>query len=107
MVLIATWSVPDPANGVLLNYTITCNGSTSETFPAITVTVTVAGLQPYTVYSCSVVAMTIGGVGDAFNTAEERTSEDGNDYQGHGLLEEGCGKSWEGVIYGRSAGNLY
>ena len=65
MVLIATWSVPDPANGVLLNYTITSNDSISETLPAPTVTVTVAGLQPYTMYSCSVVAMTIGCVGDA------------------------------------------
>ena len=92
MVLIATWSLPDPANGVLLDHTITCNGSTSETFPAATMTVTVAGLQPYTVYSCSVVAMTIGGVSDASNTAEERTAEDGKDHQGHRLLEEGCGK---------------
>ena len=43
-------------------------------------------------YSCSVVAMTIRCVGDACNTAEERTAEDGKDHQGHGLLEEGCGK---------------
>ena len=92
MVLTATWSVPDPANGVLLNYTITCNGSISVTFPAPAVTVTVAGLQPYTVYSCSVVARTNGGVGDASNTAEERTAEDGKDHQCHGLLEEGCGR---------------
>ena len=34
---------------------------------------------------CSVVAMTIGGVGDASKTAEERTAEDGKDHQGHGL----------------------
>ena len=83
MVLMATWSVPDPANGVLLNYSITCNDSISETFPApslvTTVNVTVAGLQPYTVYSCSVVARTNGGVGNASNTAEERTAEDGKD----------------------------
>ena len=107
MVLIATWSVADPVNGVLLSYTITCNGSISETFPALTMTVTVAGLQSYTVYSCSVVARTIGGVGDASNTAEEGTVKDGKDHQGHGLLEEGCGNSWkEGVQYGRSAGNF-
>ena len=40
-------------------------------------------------YSCSVVAKTIGGVGDASITTEERTVEDGKDHQCHGLFEEG------------------
>ena len=68
MVLMSTWSVPDPANGILLNYTITCNGSISETFPALMVIVTDLwqGCNPTqcTHARCLFVG-TVGGVGDA------------------------------------------
>jgi len=80
-VLMASWNVPAPSNGVLLNYTLSCNGIVTGTFlhPMMSaeVSVMVTGLSANTQYNCSVVARTNGGTGNASNTDSATTVEDG------------------------------
>ena len=89
MELEARWTIPEEPNGVILSYTVMCNGSevmtSSMTFGGSDVqlgreneiSVTLVGLDPFTVYECSVSAATNGGVGDASETAVARTEQDG------------------------------
>ncbi len=81
--LVARWLVPTPTNGVILNYTITCQPAVSVTLPAEVsppgseVTTNLTVLSAYTEYSCSVVARTNAGTGNSSNTDVERTDEAG------------------------------
>ena len=77
----ASWGIPDPANGEIQNYTITCNGSIrfdveDETADSFTLT----GLEPYTAYECSVFAATKGGQGMDSSRVTATTTEDGKRY---------------------------
>ncbi len=74
----ASWTIPDPANGVIQNYTVICNDSFVFHFDDATVSVTLTGLQPYTVYSCFVSAATNGGMGDGSQPSLARTDEEGS-----------------------------
>ena len=89
MELEARWTIPEEPNGIILNYTVMCNGSevmtNSMTFGDSDaqlgsgdneISVTLVGLDPFTVYECSVSAATNGGVGDASETAVARTEQD-------------------------------
>ena len=78
----ARWSAPDPANGIIMTYTIRC---TSNTQPPDSFT-DVAGnmlsfildnLRPYTSYSCNVSATTGGGEGPATEMMTAQTDEAG------------------------------
>ena len=90
MELEARWIIPEEPNGAILNYTVMCNGSevmaNSMTFGGSDaqlgsgeneISVTLVGLDPFTVYECSVSAATNGGVGDVAETAVARTEQDG------------------------------
>ncbi len=81
----ASWTIPDPANGVIQSYTVTCNESITFNFPgsqSAMVSVTLndqqtAQLAPFTVYECTVSAATNGGVGPVSEPSIARTVEDG------------------------------
>ena len=78
----ASWIIPEFPNGVIMNYTVVCNGSIISIYDANLGSgderaVTLTGLDPYTVYECSVFATTDGGVGNASETSVARTAEDG------------------------------
>ena len=91
MKLEARWTIPEESNGIILNYTVMCNGSevmtSSMTFGGSDaqlgsgrdneISVTLVGLDPFTVYECSVSAATNDGVGNASETAVARTEQDG------------------------------
>ncbi len=81
--LMSAWSVPQPANGVLQNYTVTC----SPSLPAPMVvphndsvseySVRLSGLMAFTNYSCSVMAATNAGTGNPSEVITARTAEAG------------------------------
>ena len=77
----ASWIIPNPANGEIQNYTITCNGSISfdveDDVDETTISFTLTGLEPDTAYECSVFATTNGGQGTASNAVTVTTTEDG------------------------------
>ena len=90
MELEARWTIPEEPNGIIINYTVMCNGSEMMTRSIAfngsdiqlgsgenEISVTLVGLDPFTVYECSVSAATKGGVGDASETAVARTEQDG------------------------------
>ena len=77
----ASWTVPDPVNGVIQNYTISCNGSITfdveDNLDSETVSFTLMNeLEPFTTYECSVFATTNGGQGMATDTVAATTTED-------------------------------
>ena len=85
--LSASWSKPEPANGVITHYTLSCSLSNVQYYPyqldiepsSITIVtsgdVTVMDLQPFTNYSCFVTANTSVGEGVPSSTDSERTVE--------------------------------
>ena len=79
----ASWSTPDPANGVITEYTLRC---TSDTQPPESFTNLISGnvssfmldnLRPYTTYSCNVSATTGDGEGPATEVMTAQTDEAG------------------------------
>ena len=75
-----TWSLPDEEgrNGVIVSYTVACNDSNGNLITTLMVTAlstTYEGLQPYSFYTCDVLATTSGGDGPAatlnFTTASD------------------------------------
>ena len=88
--LSASWERPIPANGVITDYTLYCEGSNSQFYPdqirpalltrtvnGSTTSITVPGLLPFTNYDCSVSATTSAGEGTKSTTRTQRTDEDG------------------------------
>jgi hypothetical protein len=77
----ANWTIPETPNGVIRNYTITCNNS--ETFTIgrfedqIVTFILNMNFDPFTVYECSVSAATNGGVGGSSEISVAMTAEDG------------------------------
>lgn len=90
MELQARWFIPEEANGMILNYTVTCNGTVMSTqmFDFVgsgieigsgsnEISVILVGLVPFTVYGCSVSAATNGGIGTASDASVATTAQDG------------------------------
>lgn len=95
--LLANWTIPDPTNGIIFNYTVTCNESLVFSFDEAGAALTGSGigpmvgsgnlyfmvsvlleeLTPFTTYECTVYAATGGGVGDASQPSVAMTVEDG------------------------------
>jgi len=73
------WLSPDPPNGIITGYTVSCVSSATQTYPEIPTSVAqspvmvdgdtlmtdITGLDPYTSYDCSVTASTSIGQGPA------------------------------------------
>ena len=78
----ASWNIPLPTNGVITSYTVVCNDTfmlvlqPSPSDLAIVETV-LTGLQPFTVYECSVFANTSAGRGPESETRVAMTTEAG------------------------------
>ena len=92
--LTASWTPPDPANGIITAYTVYCRTSQNQHYPEqvpsgdnpFTVRATTDGdatdavindLEAFTNYSCYVTANTTVGEGEESDTVSERTNEDG------------------------------
>jgi len=81
-VLIASWVAPRQANGVLRNFTVTCNGSREFSVevpsgdPSVIQT-NLTGLMAFTFYECSVMAATGAGTGPSSEIDVAMTAEDG------------------------------
>ena len=82
MQLRAFWVVPDPTNGMIINYTIRCNSSNTQ--PSLMrmvessmTSLVLEGLSPFTAYSCRVSATTGAGEGPSSNSMTAQTDEDG------------------------------
>ena len=82
--LLASWATPDPTNGDITSYTISCreNGTMSdfvlrEVVLGMETTVQLTGLSPFTAYECFVTANTSVGAGNASNSYVEITNEAG------------------------------
>lgn len=84
----ANWRTPVQPNGVVLNYTVQCNGSVVFSFDIsdsiseigssdIEISVTLTELDPFTVYECAVSAATAGGNGNFSEASVARTTQDG------------------------------
>ena len=89
--LSALWSPPIPKNGIITAYTVYCNTSASQAYPeqmigpnmailrsvvnGTTLTATITGLNPYTIYDCYVTANTSVGEGSLSTAATARTDE--------------------------------
>jgi len=77
--LSSSWSVPAFANGIIINYTISCNTTEAGTVTLMigpsTLSTTLTGLQPYTEYTCTVSALTSAGVGNASDPQMARTDQ--------------------------------
>ena len=80
--LTASWNIPLPTNGVITSYTVVCN----DTFMLVLrpspsdlamVETDLNGLQPFTVYECSVFANTSAGRGLETETSIAVTTEAG------------------------------
>ena len=79
--LSAFWMIPDPANGIISGYTISCSSPSGMLGPftfndSVTVTI-LENLTPYTVYTCTVLATTGAGDGNSSKLQMARTDEDG------------------------------
>ena len=84
----ASWVEPATLNGVLANYTITCQVSSTQfysqqimgsrlvdTVSPTSTTATITDLNPFTTYDCYVTASTGGGESSPSNTESNTTSE--------------------------------
>ena len=84
----ASWVEPATLNGVLANYTITCQVSSTQfysqqimgsrlvdTVSPTNTTATITDLNPFTTYDCYVTASTGGGESSPSNTESNTTSE--------------------------------
>ena len=82
--LMASWSPPDPTNGIITAYTVYCRVVSDQGFKAVRPTltgsdssVTIMGLMPFTSYECYVTANTSVGEGPPSNNDTAMTDEDG------------------------------
>ena len=94
--LSASWSVPIPKNGIITGYSVYCNTSANQSYPeqvigsnvptirsvvnGTTLAVTLTGLNPYTQYSCYVIANTSVGQGSLSTILTVQTVQSGNYY---------------------------
>ena len=92
--LSANWSVPIPKNGIITGYSVYCNTSANQSYleqmigsnvPTIisavngtTLAVTLTGLNPFTQYSCYVIANTSVGQGSPSTILTVQTAQSGN-----------------------------
>ena len=78
----ASWTAPNPANGIIRNYTIVCNRD-QETNITVSITDTMMmstlldNLVPFTNYTCEVSATTDAGMGVPSNPSTVPTDQDG------------------------------
>ena len=81
--LLASWSLPDPTNGIITAYTVFCKLPSDQevtirdTLNNSTLSATVMGLVPFTSYECYVTANTSVGEGPPSNDDTAMTDEDG------------------------------
>ena len=82
--LMASWSPPDPTNGIITAYTVYCRVVSDQGFKAVRPTltgsdssVTIMGLMPFTSYECYATANTSVGEGPPSNSDIAMTDEDG------------------------------
>ena len=80
--LAASWNIPLPTNGIIISYTVVCNSTivlVLQPSPSdlATVETVLTGLQPFTVYECSVFANTSAGRGLESETRVAMTTEAG------------------------------
>ena len=76
--LLASWTTPDPANGIIIGYRVNCH---ADPFGSITLNssasfAVLGNLKPYTQYRCSVQAFTGVGLGSASEQQVARTGQD-------------------------------
>ena len=85
----ANWSQPNSTNGVITGYTVYCNSSLNQTYPALssgdmlesiavdadTTMASIYNLTAFTSYDCHVTANTSIGEGEASQRVSEVTSE--------------------------------
>ena len=77
--LVFSWAPPAPAdrNGIITSYTLACDPTVDDLPVSLTtLTATIGGFEPFTVYECSVLASTSEGDGPAV-TVMITTLEDG------------------------------
>ena len=86
--LIATWTRPIPANGIITAYTLYCTGSEQQFYEDQIVpepfslsldgnanSTTLERLEPFTEYECYITANTSAGEGDSSTPVIRRTNE--------------------------------
>ena len=92
--LSVSWSAPIPKNGIITGYSVYCNTSANQSYPeqvigsnvpnirsvvnGTTLAVTLTGLNPYTQYSCYVIANTSVGQGSPSTILTVQTAQSGN-----------------------------
>ena len=78
--LVASWSPPQPANGIITGYRVSCYGDslgpTTSFFNSSERFVVIDGFKPFTIYTCSVRAFTGAGIGSASEEVVARTAQD-------------------------------
>lgn len=70
-----TWSAPDPPNGIITRYIVVRDGGDEVCCEGTQTSFVDSGLAPYTVYSYTVGAATVAGVGPQSTAAAARTAE--------------------------------
>ena len=85
--LLASWMEPETTNGIISNYTISCNTTDSDimmleplTVDESTLTTILEGLTPFTGYTCTISASTGAGEGDSSGPQMASTDEDGKEH---------------------------
>ncbi len=82
----ANWTTPAEANGIIQNYTVECNDSLVFPFDVSDgeigssndrISTILENLDPFTVYECTVLAATDGGIGNASEPSVATTEQDG------------------------------
>ena len=83
-VLTLSWQPPEEAmrNGIITNYSYSCEEVHTEPQVALDVTVDVPGLTAFTLYTCTVSATTVNGTGPSVDVTN-RTAEDSRFYLNH------------------------
>ncbi len=79
--LSASWLVPEPANGIISGYTISCSTPSEVLMPfgiaSSLMATSLEGLTAFTNYTCIISATTGAGTGNLSNPQTARTDEDG------------------------------
>ena len=79
--LSASWMEPDPTNGVISGYTVTCNFSSGApltfSFNGSVRAAPLDNLTPFTSYTCTISATTGAGTGTSSGPQTASTNEDG------------------------------
>lgn len=79
--LSASWMEPDPANGIISNYSISCNApslmSALFIFNGSVMSATLENLTPFMTYTCTISAVTGAGTGNDSEPQSAMTDEDG------------------------------